>query len=363
MKPTVFFSHSSLDKDRLFPIRNHILEGTGNAIEIFMSSDGASIPFGKNWLSEIERALHDCRLMFVWVTPNSLRSNWIYFESGCAYSREIKVVPIGYDGIKLEELAPPLSILQGFNIVSPASLNNIVTIINREFGLTFPDLFDDHFYSVNVRDATSESTPELLEYVDGVTSMFHPKIQHADGRVAEIRPDWLGIFRRILIKKNIPFTEDGGKLFGLGYTIRTEKGDRSSWPAVDMDPLAIRRVWDILKDGAAELYEQGESTIALVVHENPRYVLPKDQSLIASRLVDTEVGFETSLPNVLFSYRNILFRVNIDHRYKLVGGQKQHEEKRELVLIVDVSNTDPIPLLSLMQLLIRRRVIHRVGRT
>ena len=88
MKPTVFFSHSSLDKDRLLPIRNRILEGTGNAIEVFMSSDGASIPFGKNWLREIERALHDCKLMFVWVTPNSLRSNWIYFESGCAYRAE-----------------------------------------------------------------------------------------------------------------------------------------------------------------------------------------------------------------------------------------------------------------------------------
>ncbi len=45
MKPTVFFSHSSLDRDRIKPIKEHILDKTGNTIQIFMSSDGASIPF------------------------------------------------------------------------------------------------------------------------------------------------------------------------------------------------------------------------------------------------------------------------------------------------------------------------------
>lgn len=142
MKPTIFFSHSSIDHDRIKPIKEYILKKTGNAVKIFMSSDGASIPFGKSWLKEIEEALINCKLMFVWVTPNSAKSNWIYFESGYVYSRKINVVPIGFDGIKLENLPAPLNLLQGFNINSSASLNNIIAIINREFNLTFPDIFD-----------------------------------------------------------------------------------------------------------------------------------------------------------------------------------------------------------------------------
>jgi len=84
MKPVIFFSHSSRDRDAIQPIRDRLLEHTGNAIDVFMSSDGASIPFGRNWLKEIEDALSDCSLMFVWMTPTSVGSSWIPFESGHA---------------------------------------------------------------------------------------------------------------------------------------------------------------------------------------------------------------------------------------------------------------------------------------
>ncbi len=44
-KPIIFFGHSSTDKDMIIPIKEHILDRTGNAVSIFLSSDGASIPF------------------------------------------------------------------------------------------------------------------------------------------------------------------------------------------------------------------------------------------------------------------------------------------------------------------------------
>jgi hypothetical protein len=357
MKPTIFFSHSSLDKDRLLPIRNRILEGTGNAIDVFMSSDGASIPFGKNWLNEIEQALHECKLMFVWITPNSLRSNWIYFESGCAYSRGVKVIPIGYDGVKLENLTPPLSILQGFNILSPASLNNIIAIINREFDLSFPELFDDDFYSLHVQDATSENSPELLEYVDAIVCTFHPNILTDEKGKIKIKSDWLEIFRRILNSKGMSYTEEETVIFGMGYKMNVLKSSQQSWPKINMDPLALNHVWDVLRQGCIEFYGGAINTLALVVKENPRYSLPDDHSLIGSRLIDTEVKFETIQPHVLFSFRNIQFRVNINDDYDWKGQVTRI--RKELVLVVDTANTTPIPLLSLMKLLANQKVIQR----
>ena len=117
-KPIIFFSHSSRDKKYLIALKNKILHLTSNTIEIFQSSDGESIPFGNNWVHKIEYNLNTARLMFVFVSPNSLKSNWLYFESGYSYSKGIKVIPIGINGIDIGKLAPPINLLQGFNITS-----------------------------------------------------------------------------------------------------------------------------------------------------------------------------------------------------------------------------------------------------
>ena len=95
MKETLFFSHSSKDKDAINYLKDLVSKKTGNTFNIFLSSDGESIPFGSNWVHKIEQGLVDSKIMFVFVTPNSIKSSWIYFESGYAYSKDIKVIPIG----------------------------------------------------------------------------------------------------------------------------------------------------------------------------------------------------------------------------------------------------------------------------
>ena len=46
-KPTIFFSHSSKDRDAILPIKEKLMKITSGVIQIFMSSDGQSIPFEK----------------------------------------------------------------------------------------------------------------------------------------------------------------------------------------------------------------------------------------------------------------------------------------------------------------------------
>lgn len=94
-KPIIFFSHSSKDKDLIYSIKNKLDAATGGVIDIFMSSDGQSIPFGTNWIHKIEEGLQAARIMFVFITENSISSGWIYFETGYAYSKGIQVIPVG----------------------------------------------------------------------------------------------------------------------------------------------------------------------------------------------------------------------------------------------------------------------------
>ncbi|NST25369.1 toll/interleukin-1 receptor domain-containing protein [Enterococcus faecalis] len=144
-KPTIFFSHSSKDRDLILPIKNKLSEITSNVINIFMSSDGQSIPFGNNWIHKIEEGLRDSKIMFVFITQNSINNAWVYFESGFAYSKGIEVIPVGI-GINVGDLKPPLNLLQGFNVTSGDSLNNFVDIVNQKFDLNFKETFSDIDY-------------------------------------------------------------------------------------------------------------------------------------------------------------------------------------------------------------------------
>lgn len=64
-KPTIFFSHSSSDKDVLFKLKELFCDKTAGTIEVFLSSDGQSIPLGKNWVHRVQEALDNAKLMIV----------------------------------------------------------------------------------------------------------------------------------------------------------------------------------------------------------------------------------------------------------------------------------------------------------
>jgi hypothetical protein len=65
--------------------------------------------------------------MFVFVTPNSIKSVWLYFEAGFAYSNGIEVIPVGI-GINVGQLKPNL--LQGFDMTTAESMNNFLSFSN-----------------------------------------------------------------------------------------------------------------------------------------------------------------------------------------------------------------------------------------
>jgi hypothetical protein len=171
-KPIVFFSHSSRDARALRLLKNKFVEGTGGSIDVFLSSDGQSIPLGRNWVHSIEKALQQAKVMFVFVSPDSLHSDWLFFESGYAYSRDIEVVPVGFMGVDLTVLPPPLGLLQGFNVFSAEGLNNIVAQVNKKLGHTHAPCFSDQDYKDICRAVPSASNTVLGkfgQFVDSIT--------------------------------------------------------------------------------------------------------------------------------------------------------------------------------------------------
>ena len=212
-KPIVFFSHSSKYKKFLARLKDMVVKKTGNSIDIFLSSDGESIPLGRNWVHTIQKALEEASLMFVFISPHSLRSNWLFFESGFAYSRGIKVVPVGILGVDLGTLPPPLSLLQGFNVTSAESLGNIIALLNETFSHNHQTQF---------------STTEFEElYPKGEDAAFSALGEYStlsSDISIEIKNDELKYEKDELVNKEIEILKNAGIEFqqsSTGYNIFT----------------------------------------------------------------------------------------------------------------------------------------------
>ncbi|MBK7142585.1 MAG: hypothetical protein IPH75_10940 [bacterium] len=126
-KPTIFLSHSSIDKEPLQRLKQLFIEKTGHTIDVFVS----------------------------------VGSNWIYFEAGHAYARGLRVVPVGFLGVDLYSISPPLGLLQGFNIASAGGLNNLITTSNDLFDYRHELSFTEYEYG-ELCGLSPQSTSSIL---------------------------------------------------------------------------------------------------------------------------------------------------------------------------------------------------------
>jgi hypothetical protein len=157
-KPIVFLSHSSSDKAPLLALKQILDERAAGSLNFFLSSDGESIKFGRNWVVRVSDALKQAKLMFVFLSPQSADSMWIHFEAGCAYAQDIRVVPVCLPGIDLNRITPPLSLLQGFNFHSNEVMGNIARICNETFQLKINESFSPNEFNIVVSKIPGRGT-------------------------------------------------------------------------------------------------------------------------------------------------------------------------------------------------------------
>jgi hypothetical protein len=187
-KPVIFLSHSSNDGSALGRLKAAILKKTSSTVTVYLSSDGQSIPLGRNWVHEIEQALTSSALMFVFVSSRALSSQWIFFEAGFAYSKNVQVIPIGLPDIDLAEVPPPLSLLQGFNVRSSEGLNNIIAVLNKTFSFAYPENFTDEEYQEIFGHSFSAYTSILGPYADVVDQLVFDIYLHAPFKIEMLKP-------------------------------------------------------------------------------------------------------------------------------------------------------------------------------
>jgi len=121
----IFISHISEEAELALTIKSSLANDFLGLVDVFASSDTASIAAGANWLEELEAALQDAKSLLVLCSKASLNRPWVNFEVGAAWIRKIPIIPICHSGIGPRDLPIPLSLLQGVRASDEAGLHRL----------------------------------------------------------------------------------------------------------------------------------------------------------------------------------------------------------------------------------------------
>jgi TIR domain len=137
-KPVIFISHISEEADLANGFKSAIIKDFLGMPRVFVSSDTESIGAGNNWLTSIESALAEARILLILCSSASIRRPWIQFEAGAAWMRKIPIIPICHTGFRPGELPMPLSVLRAVEASQMRGLQQIYTRIAQHLNCAVP---------------------------------------------------------------------------------------------------------------------------------------------------------------------------------------------------------------------------------
>jgi predicted transcriptional regulator len=115
----IFLSHISNEGLLALVLKEWIQTIFKGRIRVFVSSDIQNITAGDKWLDNLGKALSSARVLIVLCSPYSVTKPWVNFEIGCAWVKQIPIIPICHSGQNLNNLPSPLSSFQGLDVHSP----------------------------------------------------------------------------------------------------------------------------------------------------------------------------------------------------------------------------------------------------
>lgn len=345
----------------ILTIKNKLMSATGGVLDIFMSSDGQSIPFGTNWIHKIEEGLNDARIMFVFVTENSLPSGWIYFEAGFAYNKGIKVIPVGI-GVDIGALKAPLNLLQGFNITSGDSLNNFISVVNREFSYSFAEKFTAEDYGETMSYTSNDDESILFdEFVSNVSYELWSEYSNIDGTTTE--HDLLAYFDEIITyldKKGIQYSCDrryrernGSCIMVRGIKIMLIK-DGQIWKLrLSISPFSFMESFELNNELCLLVKEKEEFYLHIRLNDGYRYLKREEDcaALLASEPEWFEFKNERVGQYVCKRY-GLQFAIFDTHRWK-------NREDYVLSIVYDVKKTKATDIMQLVFKLYELKLIRK----
>lgn len=140
----IFLSHIHEESALAVLIKEALEKEFSGFVEVFVSSDGTSIPAGSNFLRRIEDGLVNCIGAIYLISPISVKRNWINFELGAVWIRnainirnsgpEIPTIPFCHSGTTPATLPAPLNNLNAINANNSSELERAFRALHHAAG-------------------------------------------------------------------------------------------------------------------------------------------------------------------------------------------------------------------------------------
>lgn len=307
-KETIFISHASKDKEAMNYFQKLLREKTSSTFDIFLSSDGQSIPFGTNWIYKIKDGLDNAKIMFVFITSNSVKSSWIYFEAGYAYSKGIRVIPIGV-GIDINTIKPPLNLLQGFNINSFEGMNNCIKIINDEFNNTFKeDISSEEYQEFVALMDQNKTTNEVKNMINYVQTYIEDDTNY-NGNISINADEILNKCKDIIEKNKYKYTYNKNRILSLGFEIDKINMNRID---ISINSDEFDEIFDILKEIIDESY-QNKKTHYINIILSERFEIETDRIKVSSFIKKSKDIEFSNDGSMAYKYKDINFNLTLEN--------------------------------------------------
>jgi hypothetical protein len=134
----ILISHSAADQMAAELLKTCLVNLSHGAISVWYSSDRSAsggMAVGTQWFLQLQDVLRESEVIVALVTPNSVASPWIYFESGSVINRDYSsVVPVCL-GLPLDRVPMPLAGYQGYDLARVEALKEFVSKLFRQLDL------------------------------------------------------------------------------------------------------------------------------------------------------------------------------------------------------------------------------------
>ena len=167
----VFISHISKESELAQLLKERLVADFKGSLDVFVSSDRASIGAGTKWLDEVERALKDADLVIVMASPESVSRPWVNFEAGAVWLRGTRLIPLCHSGMTPATLPNPLNLLQAAGFTDPQGLQKVYDTVAGLLGVATPRV---NFESMAQRFA--QAVAAHLEAWPAMTVVQEPQI-------------------------------------------------------------------------------------------------------------------------------------------------------------------------------------------
>jgi hypothetical protein len=130
----IFLSHAAKDQEIAICLKK-VIEGAIPGSDVFVSSDTEDLRPGDEWVKRIRENLREANLLLLLASERGLTRPWVWYETGSAWSREIRMIPCCLGRVRKSGLSAPFSSYQALNVDEAVDFKNLLTEISRELDL------------------------------------------------------------------------------------------------------------------------------------------------------------------------------------------------------------------------------------